>query len=102
MWLSKKTEQGLFVFDNYLDMDAPDEGRLQAEGKKLQKIAAECDVPIVATVRLPSMDDFYQRLKPCSVPLLFDELQEMSAILSLSSVGHKKICSFSFQREAGK
>ena len=91
----KKKERGLFVFDDYLDMDTLDMdtldgSRLYEEGKKLQRIAAECDVPIIATVRLPSMDNFYQSLKPCSGSLLFDELEKMGAILSLNAVGHKK------------
>ena len=71
-------------------MDALDGNRLQAEGKKLRKIAVECDVPILATVRLPSMDNFYQSLKLCSGSLLFDDLEKMGAILSLNTVGKRK------------
>jgi len=48
----------------------------------------------IATVRLLSMDDFYQRLKPCPGSLLFDELEKMGAILSLTAVGHKKYVHF--------
>ena len=94
LWLNKNTERGLFVFDNYLDMESLDGNSIQVEGAKLQKIASECDVPIIATVRLSSMDDFYQRLKPCTGSLLFDELEKMGAILSLNAVGQKKYVHF--------
>ena len=90
LYLNGKKERGLVVFDNYLEMDALDGSRLQSEGKKLRKIAIECDVPIIATVRLPSMDNFYQSLKPCSGSPLFDDLEKMGAILSLNTVGQKK------------
>ena len=94
LWHQAHNRQGLMIFDDFFDMATEEENLFSSKIRKLKKIARECRCPVIATMRLGSIVDFYEKLKYCSDSKLLNKFHRAGPLMILTEQNHVRYVHF--------
>jgi replicative DNA helicase len=105
LWKNKEKRRGIFLYDDYCEMEEIDIPKLEGLRNHLKKTAIDCNVPIIAHVKINSMQDFFNKIKPCQNMNRFSRLHKAGANIFLAknlssvdalflseTIGWKNVC----------